>query len=164
MWIKIANFLSVFASLITITVFLVSVFPGIVPSPAPSVSSGSELRQPSPTDDEAPQSIWGRLRLLGQAATGLAKIALNVGVFVAKLTAVVFTPWIPARLVYISSFKKRARYYGFRPWSTWDERMPRIISGTVYLVIGAITLAVIFPSFIVSQWVWGLMMFWAEYN
>ena len=43
-------------------------------------------------------------------------------------------------------------------------RVPSILSGGVYLVIGAITLAVIFPSFVVSKWVWDFVMFWAEYN
>ena len=165
MWEKIGKFLGYVASIITITMLIVTGLPKMASFPEPLVSSnGSELRQPPSNGDVATQTIWERLGLIGQGVTGLAKIALYVGIFIGKLTVVVFTPWIPARLVYTSSFKKRARHYGLHPWSPWDKYMPEILSGTVYLVIVAIALAVIFPFFVVSKWVWDFVMFWAEYN
>lgn len=161
---KTINFLGVMASIITIVVFLANVLPDVEPSSTPPVYSDIESRQSWPISREAPPSLWDRFELLAQSATGLAKIAVSSAIFVTKLAVVLFTPWIPASIIYRYSFGSRMRRYGFLWRSPWDERVPVILSSVLYLVIGAIALAIIFPSFLVSKWIWGSILFWAEYN
>ncbi len=141
---KILDYISLIAAIITIAAF---------------ITQGVEPQKISPLNDTS--SFGERIGLLGGALGGIATVAVKGILIVLKVAVVVFVPWTPARLVYRASFRRRildGLYPRRLPMVFW----PRVQATAVYIPICILSLAVNFPTFIVSEFVWEMTRYLAQ--
>ena len=141
---KILNYISLIAQIIVIATF---------------IAQGVEPQKISPLNDTS--SFGERIGLLGGALGGIATVTVKGFLFVLKVAVVLFVPWTPARLVYRASIRRR----WIRDWEErWQLRVfwPRVQATAVYIPICILSLAVIFPTFVVSEFVWEMARYLAQ--